>query len=160
MSVQNKLLCRDTLSLLSAFANNSHGSFLPHYGWSRDIFPRQPYNCVSYEMNHEANHIYFSYLIPVRIVFCIATCCCINHCNETYLCYGISILVIDPMDSALLGMINVKKLLGKSIIRICDLIKYEMHWDTMPTATWHTPSSLETGRHSQWWSSMLHLMHL
>ncbi len=30
----------------------------------------------------------------------------------------------------------------------------------MPTATWHTPSSFEIGRHSQWWSSMLHLMHL
>jgi hypothetical protein len=22
---------------------------------------------------------------------------------------------------------------------ICDLIKYKMRWDTMPTATWHTP---------------------
>jgi hypothetical protein len=41
------------------FANNSHGSFLPHYGWSQDIFLQQPYNCVSYEMSHEANHIYF-----------------------------------------------------------------------------------------------------
>ncbi len=30
----------------------------------------------------------------------------------------------------------------------------------MPTATWHTPSSFKTGRHSQWWSSTLHLMHL
>ncbi len=30
----------------------------------------------------------------------------------------------------------------------------------MPTATWHTPSFFMTGRHSQWWSSALHLMHL
>ncbi len=30
----------------------------------------------------------------------------------------------------------------------------------MPIATWHTPSSFKTGRHSQWWSSTLHLMHL
>ncbi len=63
------------------------------------------------------------------------------------------------MDYAVLGTINVNKLHGKSIIRICDLIKYEMRWDTMPTATWHTPSSSKTGRHSQWWPSMLHLMH-
>ncbi len=28
------------------------------------------------------------------------------------------------------------------------------------TVTWHTPSSFKTGRHSQWWSSTLHLMHL
>ncbi len=35
-----------------------------------------------------------------------------------------------------------------------------MRWDTMPTATWHTPSSFKTGRHSQWWLSTLHLMHL
>ncbi len=34
-----------------------------------------------------------------------------------------------------------------------------MCWDTMPTATWHTPSSFKTGRHSQWWLSTLHLMH-
>ncbi len=35
-----------------------------------------------------------------------------------------------------------------------------MSWDTMPTAPWHTPSSFKTGMHSQWWSSMLRLMHL
>jgi hypothetical protein len=35
-----------------------------------------------------------------------------------------------------------------------------MRWDGMPTATWRTPSSFRTGRHSQWWSSTLHLMHL
>ncbi len=64
------------------------------------------------------------------------------------------------MDSAILGTIHVNKLHGKSIIHICDLIKYKMRWDTMPKATWHTPSSFETGRHSQWWSSTLHLMHL
>ncbi len=29
----------------------------------------------------------------------------------------------------------------------------------MPTDTWHTPSYFKTGRHSQWWSSTLHLMH-
>ncbi len=34
-----------------------------------------------------------------------------------------------------------------------------MHWDTMPIAPWHTPSSFKTGRHSQWWLSMLRLMH-
>jgi hypothetical protein len=34
-----------------------------------------------------------------------------------------------------------------------------MHWDTIPTATWHTNSSFKTGRHSQWWSFTLHLMH-
>ncbi len=45
------------------------------------------------------------------------------------------------MCSAILGMINGNKLHGKSIIRICDLIKYKMRWDAMPTATWHTPSS-------------------
>jgi hypothetical protein len=39
------------------------------------------------------------------------------------------------MDSAVLGTINVNKFYGKSIIRICDLIKYEKRWDTMPTAT-------------------------
>ncbi len=55
-------------------------------------------------------------------------------------CYGIYIWVIDPMDSAVLGMMNVKKLHGKLIIHICDLIKYKMRWDTMPTATWHNPS--------------------
>ena len=60
-------------------------SFLTHYGWSQDISPRQPYKCVSYEMSHEANHIYFSCLIPVRIVFWVATCCCNNHSNETRL---------------------------------------------------------------------------
>ncbi len=47
--------------------------------------------------------------------FCVATCCCNNHFNETFLCYGVSILVINPIDSAILGMINVKKLHGKSI---------------------------------------------
>ncbi len=67
------------------FANNNHGSFLPHYGWTRDIFPRQPYKCVSYEMSHEANHIYFSCLIPVRMVFCMATCCCNDCFNQTFL---------------------------------------------------------------------------
>jgi hypothetical protein len=50
------------------------------------------------------------------------------------ICSGVSILVIDPMDPVILGMINVKKLHGKSIIHICDLIKYMIHWDTMPTA--------------------------
>ncbi len=49
--------------------NNSHGSFLPHYGWSWDIFPQQLYKCVSYEMSHEANHLYFSCFAPVRMVF-------------------------------------------------------------------------------------------
>jgi hypothetical protein len=49
--------------------NNSHGSFLPHYGWRQDIFLQQPYKCVSYEMSYEANHTYFSCLVPVRIVF-------------------------------------------------------------------------------------------
>jgi hypothetical protein len=97
-------------------SNNSHGLFLPHYGWSWDIFPWQPYNYVSYEMSHEANHIYFSCLVPVRIVFCMATCCCNDRFNETYFCYDVTILVIDPIDSALLGMINVKKLHGKLII--------------------------------------------
>ncbi len=134
-------------------------SFLPHYQWSRDIFPRQLYKCVSYEMSHEANHIYFSCFVPVRIVFCMATCCCNSHFKRNPFCYGIFILVIDPMDSAVLGTINGKKLHGKSIIRIWDLIKYKMRWDIMPTATWHTPSSFKTGRHSQWWLSTLHLMH-
>jgi hypothetical protein len=64
------------------FANNSHGSFLPHYGWSQDIFPWQAYKCVSYEMSHEANHIYFSCLIPVTTVFCVATCCYYDYFNE------------------------------------------------------------------------------
>jgi hypothetical protein len=53
---------------------------------------------------------------------------------KQFLCYGGFILVIDPMDSAILGMINVNKLHEKSIIRICDLIKYKMHCDTMLTA--------------------------
>ncbi len=30
----------------------------------------------------------------------------------------------------------------------------------MLTATWHIPSSFKTGRHSQWWPSTLHWMHL
>ncbi len=72
--------------------------------------------------------------------------------------HGIFILVIDLMDSAVLETKNVNRLHGKSIICICDFIKYKIRWDTMPTATWHTPSSLKTGRHSQWWSSTLHLM--
>ncbi len=50
--------------------------------------------------------------------------------------------------------------MGSQLQRICDLIKYEMRWDTMPTATWHTPSSFKIGRHSQLWLSTLHLMHL
>ncbi len=97
------------------FVNNSHGSFLPHYEWSRDIFPWQPYKCVSYEMSHEANHIFFSCLVPVRIVFLHGNICCSNHFNETYFCYGVSISVIDPTNFAVLGIINVKKLHGKSI---------------------------------------------
>ncbi len=98
-----------------SFANNSHGSFLPHHGWSWDIFLLQLYKCFSYKMSHEANHIYFLCLIPVRIVFCMATCCCNGHFNETFFVYGVSILVIDPINSAFLGMINVKILHGKSI---------------------------------------------
>ncbi len=64
------------------FANNRHGSFLPHYRWSQDIFSQQLYKCVSYEMSHEADHIHFSCLVPVRIVFCMATCCCNNRLNK------------------------------------------------------------------------------
>ncbi len=63
--------------------NNSQGSFFPHYGWSRDIFQWQPYKCVSYEMSHEANQIYFTCLIPVRIVLLCGNICCNNHFNET-----------------------------------------------------------------------------
>ncbi len=86
-------------------------------------------------MSHEANHLYFSCLVPAKIVFSCGNICCNDHFNEAYFCYGVSILVIDPMDFAILGMINVNKLHGKSIIRVCDLIKYKMRWDTMPTAT-------------------------
>ncbi len=47
-----------------------------------------------------------------------------------------------------LGMINVKDCTG-SFQRIFDLIKYEMCWDTMPAATWHTPSSsIQEGIHN------------
>ncbi len=67
-----------------------------------------------------------------------------------FLCNGVSILVIDPMDSAILGMINVNKFHRKSIIYIYDLIKYEMCWDTMSTAPWLYSSSFKIGRHSQW----------
>ncbi len=98
------------------FANNSYGSFLPHNRWSRDIFLWQPYKCVSYEVSHEANCIYFSCLIPVRIVLCMATCCCKDFFNEKLLCCDVSILVIGSMDFAVLGMINVKKMHGKLII--------------------------------------------
>ncbi len=97
------------------FANNSHGSFLSHHWWSWEIFPGQLYNCVSYEISHETNHIYFSCLIPARIVFCMATCWWGDRFNEMFLCYGVSIIVIDPMDSAVLGMINVTKLHRKLI---------------------------------------------
>ncbi len=97
------------------FAHKSHGSFRPHHGWSWDIFSQQPYKCVRYEMSHKANHMYFSCLMPVQIFFCVATCWCNNHFNETFLCHGISILVTDPMDSAILGLIHVKILHGKSI---------------------------------------------
>ncbi len=135
------------------------GHFFPTKGEVGNIFPRQPYQCVSYEMSHEANHIYFSCFVPVRIVLCLATCCCNDRFNKNPFCYGIFILVIDPMDSAVLETINVNKLHGKSIIRICDLIKYEMRWDTMPAATWHTLSSFKIGRHTQLWLSTLHLMH-
>ncbi len=45
------------------FANNSHGlSFLPHHRWGWDIFLWQQYKCASYEMSHEANHIYISHV--------------------------------------------------------------------------------------------------
>ncbi len=40
-----------------------------------------------------------------------------------FLCYGVSKLIIGPIDFAVLGMINVKKLHKKSISRIYDLIK-------------------------------------
>ncbi len=53
-----------------------------------------------------------------------------------------------------------KKCTESQLHHICDLIKYAMRWDTMPRATWHTPSSFKTGRHWQWWLSMLHLLHL
>ena len=49
--------------------------------------------------------------------------------------------------------------MGSQLQRIYDLIKYTVRWDTMPTATWHIPSSFDTGRHSQLWASMLHLMY-
>ncbi len=71
--------------------NNSHGSFLPHYGWSQDIFPRQPYKCVSYEMSHEANHIYFSCLVPVRIVFLCGNMLLQWPFQWNPFCYGIFI---------------------------------------------------------------------
>ncbi len=64
------------------------------------------------------------------------------------------------MDFTILGMINVKQLHVKSIIHICDLIKYEMCRDTTPTSPWIYFSSFKIGRHSQLWSSTLHLMHL
>ena len=41
--------------------------------------------------------------------------------------------------------------------RICDLIKYEMRWYIMPTATWHIPSSFK--KEGILNLSMLHLMH-
>ncbi len=93
-------------------------------------------------------------LIPVRIDFCMATCCCRDRFN-----YGIFILVIDPTNFVILGAINVKKLHGKSITmylwshQIQDAL-----WHQAYSYTWHIPSSFKTGRHSQWWLSMLHLM--
>jgi hypothetical protein len=39
--------------------------------------------------------------------------CYNDRFKETYFCYGVSIIVIDPMDSAILGMINVNELHGK-----------------------------------------------
>ncbi len=95
------------------FTNN--GSFLPHHGWSQDILPRQTYKWVSYEMSHETNHMYFSCLIPVRIEFCVSTCCCNDCFNKILFDVVFSFLIIDPMDFAILGMINVKKLHGKLI---------------------------------------------
>jgi hypothetical protein len=46
--------------------------------------------------------------------FCVATCCCNGRFNETFFCYGVSILVIDPTDATVLGMMDVKKMHGKS----------------------------------------------
>ncbi len=65
-------------------------------------------------MSHEANHIYFSYLIPVRIVFCMQHVAVKTILMKHFYVYGVSILVIDPMDSSVLGMMNVKILHGKS----------------------------------------------
>ncbi len=139
--------------------NNSHGSFLPHYGWSWDIFPWQPYNCVSYAMSHEANHIYFSCLVPVRTVFCVATCCCNDRFNETLFVMVFSFLLLTQQTLPSWGWYMWRSCTGSQLQHICDIIKYKMRWDTMPTATWHTPSSFKTGRHSQWWLSTLHLIH-
>jgi hypothetical protein len=63
----------------------------------------------------------------------VASCCCNNHLNETFLCYGVSILDIYPMDSAVLGMINVKKLQGKSI----TLYLHSHQIQDPLTAQWH-----------------------
>ncbi len=94
------------------------------------------------------------------LCFCVATWCCNDWFNEMFFIYGVSILVVDPMDSAILGMINVKKLHGKSITfflwshQIQDALGHNAY------SSRHTLSFFKTGRHSQLWSSILYLMHL
>ncbi len=159
MSVQKKLLFSDSLSLLSDLLTIVMGHFFPTMGEVGISFHDNRMNVLA--MRWAMRQItYISHVgYQWELFFWGGNICCNDHFNETYFCYGVSISVIDPMDFAILGMINVNKLHGRLITMYLWLIKYEMRWDTMPTATWHTPSSLKTGWHSQWWSSMLHLMY-
>ncbi len=154
-----KLLFRDTLSLLSDLLTIVMGHFFPTTGEVGISFHGNHMNVLAMRWAMRQityiSHVWYQW----KLFFFRGNICCNNHFNKTYFRYGVSILVIDPIDFAILGMINVNKLHGRLITTYLWLIKYEMRWGTMPTATWHTPSSLKTGRHSQLWSSTLHLMH-
>ncbi len=110
-------------------------------------------------MSHEANHIYFSCLIPVRIVFCVAICCCNNRFNETYFMSMVFHLSHWPNGLCPLGDDKCEEITWE--------VNYTYLWShQIQDALGHNayssmifPSSFTTGRHSQWWPSTLHLMH-
>ncbi len=66
-SVQKKVLRRDTLLLLSDLLTIVMGHFFPTTGEVGISFHDSCNRSGSYEMSHEANYMYFSCLISVRI---------------------------------------------------------------------------------------------
>ncbi len=100
-------------------------------------------------MSHEANHIYFTCFVPVRIVFLCGNICCSNHFNETLFAMVFSFSSLTQWTLPSWGWLMWINCTGSQLHCICDLIKYKMRWDTMPTATWHTPySSRQEGIHN------------
>ncbi len=115
MSVQKKWLCRDSLSLLSDLLTIVMGHFFLTTDEVGISFRNNRIHVSAMRWAMRQITYIFLCLVPVRIVFCVATCCCNHRFNETYFCYGVSFLVINPMDSAISGMINVRKLHWKLI---------------------------------------------